>query len=140
MPDILYHASAVALDGHGVLITGESGSGKSSLSLQLMSFGAQLIADDQTKLSLRDGEVWAEAPPSIAGLIEARGIGILHAVNTQAAIALVIDLDQYEVARLPQNHSITILGQRFPCLHKTENQAWPASILQYLKGSRRDPQ
>lgn len=139
MTHTLCHANAVAVEGRGVLIMGTSGSGKSSLTLQLMGFGAQLVADDQALLSLRDGEVWAEAPPTIAGLIEARGVGILHATATTAAIALVIDLDQHETARMPVQHSASILGQTLPCLHKVENQAWPASIMQYLKHGRRNP-
>jgi len=43
------HASCVAVDGKGLLITGASGSGKSALALQLMAFGAHLIADDRVK-------------------------------------------------------------------------------------------
>ena len=140
MLESLCHANAVAVDGQGVLITGASGSGKSALSLQLMSLGAQLIADDQTQLTLKGSEVWASSPPSIAGLIEARGVGILHADYAQAPIALVIDLDQHEAERLPRYHKAAILGQSLPCLHKVENQAWPASILQYLKAGRREPQ
>lgn len=139
MSDEMHHASAVAVDGRGVLISGASGSGKSSLSLQLMSLGAELIADDQTLLSLRGSDVWAKAPPTIAGLIEARGVGILVAQHTEAKIVLVIDLDKLETKRLPEHHNVTILGQMFPCLHKVEHQAWPASIMQYLKGSRKDP-
>ena len=139
MPDILCHANAVAVDGQGVLITGASGSGKSGLSLQLMGFGAQLISDDQTRLTLRNGGVWANAPDNIAGLIEARGVGILTTSYVEAAIALVIDLDQHEAKRLPQYHTVEILGRNLPCLHKVDHPAWPASILQYLRGSRREP-
>lgn len=139
MQEVLCHANAVSVHGCGALIKGSSGSGKSSLSLQLMSLGAELIADDQTHLSVENGSVWAKAPPSIAGLIEARGLGILQAACTQAAITVVIDLDQVETERLPKLHTVTILNQVFPCLHKVDNPAWPAFIMQYLKGSRRDP-
>lgn len=139
MPDILCHANAVAIDGRGVLIRGASGSGKSGLSLQLMAFGAKLISDDQTRIILEGGALWAEAPASIAGLIEARGIGILRAAVTRAPIVLVIDLDQTETQRFPQPHNVTLLDYALPCLHKVESPAWPAAILQYLKGSRKDP-
>lgn len=139
MSDVLCHANAVSVDGRGVLIRGASGSGKSSLSLQLISLGATLISDDQTYLRLENGIVWAKAPTRIAGLIEARGVGILHATHTKAAIALVIDLDRAETDRLPEPHRVTILEQVFPCLHKVDNPAWPAFIMQYLRGSRRDP-
>jgi HPr kinase/phosphorylase len=139
-PDILCHASAVAVEGRGVLIKGAAGSGKSTLSLQLMSLGADLIADDQTLLRLERGEVWATAPQTIAGLIEARGVGILRARHTDAAIALVVDLDLAEKDRLPLLHTVTVLGHSFPCLHKVDSPAWPASILQYLKGTRKHPE
>ncbi|WP_299621216.1 serine kinase [uncultured Tateyamaria sp.] len=139
MLETLLHANAVAVDGQGVLITGASGSGKSSLSLQLMTLGAQLIADDQTQLRLMSAQVWASSPPTTRGLIEARGVGILTADPCEAPIALVIDLDLLETERLPQRHSVTLLDRPIICLHKVDNPAWPAAIMQYLKGSRRDP-
>lgn len=138
--EMLCHASSVAFGARGVLIRGAAGSGKSSLCLHLMSLGATLIADDQTQLHRQDGHVWASAPATIAGLIEARGVGILQADHTTAPIVLVIDLDTVENDRLPQRHSVAILGHSLPCFHKVESPAWPAAILQYLKGSRRDPE
>jgi HPr kinase/phosphorylase len=49
------HASAVSLDGNGVLICGASGTGKSTLALQLMALGAELIADDGIWIDPGDG-------------------------------------------------------------------------------------
>ena len=40
------HASFVAINGRGVLILGPSGAGKSALALQLIAFGAKLVAGD----------------------------------------------------------------------------------------------
>ncbi|WP_299048074.1 serine kinase [uncultured Tateyamaria sp.] len=134
------HASAVAVDGQGVLILGASGSGKSSLALQLIALGAALVADDQTVLTVRSGAVHLSAPETIAGLIEARGVGLLRVPVDQAPLALVIDLDRAETQRLPLAHSMTLLDRHFPCLHKVDNAAWPAAILLYLKGGRKDPE
>ncbi|WP_299722993.1 HPr kinase/phosphatase C-terminal domain-containing protein [uncultured Tateyamaria sp.] len=134
------HASSVALDGKGVLITGASGSGKSSLALQLMAMGCTLVADDQTELARQDDLLWASAPTAILGVIEARGVGLLHADTTVAAIDLVIDLDQKERDRLPQRHEVTILGLTRPCLHNAASDAWPAAIIQYLQRGRQEPQ
>ena len=134
------HASAVAVDGQGVLIKGASGSGKSSLALQLMALGAVLISDDQTDLTRTATGVDLSAPATIAGLIEARGIGILNASFTAAPLCLVIDLDQLETDRLPPNRAVTLCDLSFPCLHKVENTAWPAAVLQYLKGGRKEPE
>mmetsp|Transcript_22648 Transcript_22648/g.37145 ORF Transcript_22648/g.37145 Transcript_22648/m.37145 type:complete len:141 (+) Transcript_22648:2500-2922(+) len=139
MLETLLHANTVAVDGKAVLIQGASGTGKSSLSLQLMALGGQLVADDQTHLRRLGSQIWASAPTSVAGLIEARGVGILTAPYVAAPITLVVDLDKVEKERLPQRHVTTLLGQTRDCLHKVENPAWPAAILQYLKGSRRDP-
>lgn len=133
------HASCVALDGLGVLLLGASGSGKSGLALQLMAFGADLVADDQTMLTAAQGALHAAAPPPLTGLIEARGIGLLNAGSAPTArVVLAIDLDSSETARLPQRHTKTIVGVTLPCLHKVDSPYFPAAILQYLKAGRRD--
>lgn len=133
------HASAVALAGNGLLIRGASGSGKSSLALQLISLGATLIADDQTLVTARDGGLWLSAPDTIRGLIEARGVGLLHAETTEAQLHAVANLDRDEAARLPTVHCIDILGHSVPCLHKVASPAWPAALVQYLRAGRREP-
>ena len=133
------HATTVAFEGKGVLILGAAGSGKSGLALQLMALGCQLVADDQTELTRQGDNIWARAPEAIKGLIEARGIGILQALATEAPVVVAIDLDQVEAGRLPLFHELNLLGQMLPCLHKVDNVSWPAAILQYLKGGRREP-
>lgn len=135
----LIHATSVALNGHGVLITGASGSGKSSLGLQLLAFGCTLVSDDQTELTRHNDVLWASAPTSIRGMVEARGLGLLHAETTEAEITLVVDLDQHERDRLPHRHCVTLLGLERPCLHSVASAAWPAAILQCLKGGRAEP-
>lgn len=127
------HATCVDISGKGVLIVGPSGSGKSSLALQLMSLGAQLVADDRTILSSHDGTVRATPPRTIAGRIEARGVGIIcveHRVKT--SLSLVIDLAQVERVRLPQRHSMTLLDIPLPCLHKVDASYFPAAIHAYV--------
>ena len=79
MTAVLIHATTVQLGAHGVLIIGPSGSGKSDLALRLIGEGALLVSDDQTRLTLKDGRLIATAPATIAGRIEARGIGIQRA-------------------------------------------------------------
>lgn len=134
------HATAVAYRGKGVLIIGPSASGKSSLALQLMAMGCDLISDDQTDLMRKDVAIGASAPSAIKGLIEARGIGILQAEPVEADIVLIIDLEQTEKDRLPHLHHAAVLGLSLPCLYKVDSPSWPSAILQYLKGARKEPQ
>ncbi len=68
------HASCAARDGHGVLLLGPPGIGKSDLLLRLLGHGFQLVADDQVELSAGQ----ASPPPSLAGLLEVRGLGIVR--------------------------------------------------------------
>ena len=138
---LILHASCVALDRRGVLILGASGRGKSGLALRLMSCGAGLVADDRTCLYLEDGadgpRLVADAPPTLRGLIEARGVGILTADPVgPASVALVVDLDRVEDSRLPPLRSVNLLGQDLPLVHMVDSPAFPAAILQYLKGGR----
>lgn len=138
MPDTIFqtiHASCVSFEGNAVLIKGASGSGKSSLALQIMAFGAQLVSDDRTELRRIDNSIWAAPPQTIAGLIEARGLGILNAEHTPSAqIVCVVDMDVVATERLPDPQVTPCLGLPLPCLHKIDTQAFPAIVLQYLKG------
>jgi len=89
----------------GVLMLGESGSGKSDLALRLIERGAALVADDRVDLFARDGALWGRSPASLAGLLEIRGAGIVALpYRTEAAIALVVGLvSPQDVPRLPQH-------------------------------------
>lgn len=134
------HASCVALDGRGLLIRGASGSGKSALALHLMAYGAQLVADDRVLLTLHDGSVVARPPKATAGLIEARGLGILYAENTaQAAVCAIVDLDRLADGRLPAQSAETILGLDLPVIHRVEATHFAPALLQYLKCGALNP-
>jgi len=71
------HASCVSYDGMGVLITGDSGTGKSSMAAGLMSHGALLVSDDQVVLSVRQDQLIARAPETIKGKMELYGLGVI---------------------------------------------------------------
>jgi HPr kinase/phosphorylase len=77
MKSVNIHASCVAIGQKGVLILGDSGAGKSDLSLRLIDDGAKLVADDRVELYLARGALCARAPKSITGLIEVRGLGVI---------------------------------------------------------------
>ena len=137
-PPLCLHASCVALGGRGLLITGKSGSGKSALALQLMAFGARLVADDRT-LVTRDGSVLtARAPDPIRGLVEARGLGLLEAdFVAKAGLFACVDLDRQEAERLPQLHEREILGITIPELHRVDAAHFAPGLLQFLKSGQR---
>lgn len=119
---ILVHGTSIAFDGGGVLIRGPSGSGKSDLALRLINEGAQLVADDQTELNLCDHGVTMSAPPTIAGQLEVRGLGIVRVpAAASVVLRLVADLlprngPAGTVERLPDRRFCTLLGQAFPLL------------------------
>lgn len=137
-PQIL-HASAVAVQGKGLLILGPSGSGKSSLALDMITRGAVLISDDRTEATLCDGAVWLNAPGTIKGLIEARGMGILHTPSAgPTALVAVVDLSQTETERLPPQRATTVLGQTFPLFHKSALPSFAAGLMVYLWGRQKE--
>ena len=67
------HASAVSLDGKGILIIGVSGSGKSKLALALINSGAILVSDDQVILNNHENEIILSAPKAIIAIFEPIG-------------------------------------------------------------------
>ncbi|MEX0329655.1 MAG: HPr kinase/phosphorylase [Ruegeria sp.] len=139
--DACVHATCVAVDGKGVLLFGPSGIGKSAVALQMMALGAELVSDDQVTLKMQDGQVIAYAPPSIRGLVEARGIGLLRAIPAgPSPVTLVVDLGQSETKRLPEPANIQVLRQTVPLLrgHGLPNLA--AGLIQLLKMGRVDPE
>ena len=73
------HGCMVDVQGIGVLVQGESGSGKSESVIGLLQRGASLVADDVVRLRLfEDREITATAPENLRGMIEIRGLGFLN--------------------------------------------------------------
>lgn len=135
----MLHANCVALDGRGVLIIGRAGAGKSTLALQLMAYGAMLVADDRTIVRLREGDLWAESPPEIWGMIEARGLGVLRADAGQSVkLCYVVDLDQHETDRLPQPRDFTLCGVTLPLIFGQGHSHFSCLLMQLLRGGWAD--
>jgi serine kinase of HPr protein (carbohydrate metabolism regulator) len=111
------HASTVALGGRAVLITGPSGSGKSDLTLRLLDRGFTLVSDDQTIVKKDGSRLIASAPPTIAGKLEIRGIGIVEMERSEnVPVALIVELTG-EIQRLPDdNRERPILGVKVPLI------------------------
>jgi serine kinase of HPr protein (carbohydrate metabolism regulator) len=88
----------------GLLLLGESGSGKSDLALRLIGLGAELVADDRCDLFVSSGVLHATAPSALAGMIEVRGLGIVSMpYRSEAQIKLVVRLAASDaVPRMPE--------------------------------------
>jgi len=112
------HASAVAIGAHGLLITGAAGAGKTTLALELIALGAQLIADDQVEARAGDdGRLWLSAPARLAGLAEVRGFGLIRLdARPRAALRLIADLDRAETERLPSRRQRVLQGIACPVM------------------------
>lgn len=138
--DILLHASSVAYRNRGLLILGVSGSGKSTLAFQLMALGATLVSDDQTLVTpALEGPPRLSAPAVLAGLIEARGIGLVRVPHTTAFATLAVTLDDMETQRMPPIRHTVIADTEIPLLRKVESPAFPSILWHCLIGERIEP-
>jgi serine kinase of HPr protein (carbohydrate metabolism regulator) len=111
------HGSTVAIGGRAVLITGPSGSGKSDLTLRLVDRGFTLVSDDQTIVKKDGGRLVASAPPTIAGKLEIRGIGIIDVEQIDnVPVALIVELTG-DIQRMPDDsRERPILGIKLPLI------------------------
>ena len=140
-----HHGTAIALAGRAVLIRGAPGSGKSDLALRCLAVAptalipspVTLIADDRVDIR-RHGEVLrVEAPETIRGKLEVRGVGIVEVpVSASAELVLVADLttpDKIERMPDPPPHT-EIMGIRLPLIHLAPFEASaPVKLLLTLR-------
>ena len=100
-----------------VLITGPAGAGKSDLTLRLIGRGWRLVADDYAHIVASAGALFAVAPETIAGRIEARGVGVVPAsARGLTRLALAVELVEQLPERLPEPETRTIEGVGLPLL------------------------
>jgi len=104
-PFTAIHGVLVETYGVGVLITGQSGVGKSESALELVKRGHRLIADDSVEIYQEDYDTLiGKSPPLIKHMLEIRGLGIIDvmtlfgagAVRSQKKISLIIDLENWD--------------------------------------------
>jgi HPr kinase/phosphorylase len=137
MPVLTLHATTVAMMGRAVLLMGAPGMGKSGMALSLIAMGARLVADDQTILTSEGGKLIARCPAPLRGMIEARGLGLLHAPTVDGAeVTLCLDLNHEETDRLPPRRYITYLGHRIDLVYRVTNRHFDAALLHYLRFGR----
>ena len=128
-PCMTVHGVLVDVYGEGVLITGESGIGKSEAALELIKRGHRLVTDDAVELrKVSDDTLIGSAPDVTKHFIELRGIGIVDikalfgasSVKDTQSIDLVIRLEEWdkdkEYDRLGLEETYTeYLGNKVVC-------------------------
>jgi HPr kinase/phosphorylase len=107
-PCIAIHGVLVDVYGEGVLITGESGIGKSEAALELIKRGHRLVSDDSVEIrKVSEDTLIGSAPDVTKHFIELRGIGIIDvkalfgasSVKDTQSIDLVIKLEDWDKDR-----------------------------------------
>lgn len=143
-PCISIHGVLVDVYGEGVLITGESGIGKSEAALELIKRGHRLVSDDVVELrKVSDVTLVGSAPDITRHFIELRGIGIIdvktlfgvESVKDTQSVDLVIKLEEWdrdkEYDRLGLHEEYTeYLGNKIVChsLPIRPDEIWQLSL------------
>jgi HPr kinase/phosphorylase len=135
------NATAVAVNGAGLLFLGAPGAGKSSLALALMAHGATLISDDGVWLNPDPTGARLQRPPQSPDLIEARGIGLLRGgpITAAAPLAVIVDLDTAETERLPPRRLVAIGDWRCPLIHGGRQPTLAAALVIMARNGCAEP-
>lgn len=111
------HASCVAINGAGVMLSGPSGAGKSDLALRLIDRGAVLISDDYVELHHDNNQIILNAPAKIAGKIEVRSLGIFACKHVSHIPLKLQVMLKPETERFPLDSQIeTIMTMAIPTI------------------------
>lgn len=127
-PRTTVHGVLVEIYGEGVLLTGESGIGKSETALELIKRGHRLIADDAVEIrKVGRARLIGEAPDMIRYYMELRGIGVVNvrriygigSVKPESGIDLVVHLEPWQEGKAYDRLGLTdeseaILGVELP--------------------------
>jgi serine kinase of HPr protein (carbohydrate metabolism regulator) len=138
---MILHAGLVALrlDGYwrGALILGPSGAGKSDLALRALEHGCRLVADDRVLVWTSGGVLFGRGPGPIAGLIEARGLGVMPEPAlpyAQIILAARCAAPGETIERAPDAQTETVAGMPLPLVHLDPLQpSAPAKLCRALE-------
>lgn len=96
-PTTQYHGTLLDIGGTGVLLTGDSGLGKSETALELIHLGHRLVADDAVVIKRVSNELIGRSPENIKFFMEVRGIGIID-VRSMYGVGSVLDSEYIHLA------------------------------------------
>lgn len=124
------HGVFLQIYGKGVLLTGESGMGKSEIALELIKKGHLLVADDRVDCAVIHKQIIGQAPEILKQMLEIRGVGIIN-VSKMFGVASVLDKamvdlnihieqwkpnNQYDRLGIEEKKYTDILGVQIPKL------------------------
>jgi len=128
-PCVTRHGVLLDIYGEGVMITGDSGIGKSEAAIELVMRGHRLVADDAVEIRRVSNQLFGTAPEVIRHYIELRGIGVIdvrqlfgmRAIMKEAGIDLVVQFEQWDNTKFYdrlgiENHYTEILDVKVPCV------------------------
>ena len=126
-PCITRHGVLLDIYGVGVMITGDSGIGKSEVAIELIMRGHRLVADDAVELRMVSNQLIGTAPEVIRHYIELRGIGVLdvrqlfgmRAIKLESELDLVVHFEPWDDTKFYdrlgiEDHYTEILGVQVP--------------------------
>jgi HPr kinase/phosphorylase len=129
-PRITRHGVMVEVYGEGLLITGESGIGKSETAIELVKRGHRLIADDAVEIrKISYNTLFGSAPEMIRHYIELRGIGVVDvmrlfgmgAIKSYQQLDLIINIQPWQDGMIYdrlglENQTTNLLGVKVPSI------------------------
>jgi len=128
-PSISRHAGLMDVYGVGIMLTGDSGVGKSETALELVKRGHRLVADDVVEIhKLADNQLMGKSPEVIRHMMEIRGLGIidvrtlygLGAVMLEKSIELAVNLEPGDMSGIDRlgtaSEYVTLLGIKVPTI------------------------
>lgn len=128
-PCITRHGVLLDIYGEGVMITGDSGVGKSEAAIELIMRGHRLVADDAVEIRCIADRLVGTAPEVIRNYIELRGIGVIdvrqlfgmRAVMPESQIDLVVEFEPWDSEKFYdrlgiEDRFIDILGKQVACV------------------------